>query len=324
MVNEFRTLALSDIITNPDTATQKYFNEIHKSGLGKIILSSEIFENTGMPVDKLKEFLDGRFFVKIIFYVRRQDEKTESAYNEAVKDFQTHYDKPVTEFIKIFSESERGDSVNPPLPEKRLIYTDYYSLLIPWRDTFGRDNIIIRCYEEEQLPDGIYYDFLDTVGLVLNEKYRIPQRRINESLSRDLTEFFRICNASIKTDSDFNSFLLRNLRQIQLENTEKKQRLLSPQQRRDIISLFEESNAKVAREYLGRSDGRLFYAPLPDLQEPWKPYEGLTVEKIVPIFIQMIFNHNKMCQKQERELERQSLKQRIIRIIKTTQTRFGL
>jgi hypothetical protein len=109
-----------------------------------------------------------------------------------------------------------------------------------------------------------------------------------------------------------------------MENTEKRQHLLSPQQRRDIISPFEESNAKVAREYLGRSDGRLFYAPLPDLQEPWKPYEGLTMEKIVPIFIQMIFNINKRYQKQERELENKSLKQKFMRGIKTIRNRFSL
>ena len=90
-----------------------------------------------------------------------------------------------------------------------------------------------------------------------------------------------------------------------------KQHLLSPQQRREIIAKYEESNTKVAREYLGREDGRLFYAPLPDPDEPWEPYEGLTVEKVVPILTQMVFNLDNKFQKQRKALKKQSMKEKI-------------
>jgi hypothetical protein len=289
MAREFRTLSAPEIRKNPGLITNKYVDEINRSGLNKILLSSEGFELlTRQQIVSLKEFLPPEFHVKIIFYVRRQDEKIESSYNRSVKNLKARSCESFSEFvIKKTAGSRHDDSLKNDVMSSSL---DYYSHLLRWSEVFGRENIIVRCYEEEQFPKGIYHDFLETIGLTLNDRYLIPKNRINESLSWDLIEVMRICNTQFKDDIDFHKFLLENFIKINSQNKNKKQHLLSPQQRRDIIALFEESNAKVAREYLGRSDGRLFYAPLPDLQEPWEPYEGLTLEKIVPIFTQMLFN----------------------------------
>ena len=41
--------------------------------------------------------------------------------------------------------------------------------------------------------------------------------------------------------------------------------LFTYEELKEFMQLFEESNSKVAREYLGREDGVLFRAPLPNL-----------------------------------------------------------
>jgi hypothetical protein len=305
MAREFRTLSAPEIRKNPGLATNKYIDEINRSGLDKILLSSEGFELlTKEQIISLKEFLPPEFHVKTIFYVRRQDEKIESSYNRSVKNPKARSCESFSEFIiRKTAESGFGDSLKPDTISSPL---DYFSHLQRWSEVFGRENIMVRCYEEEQFPKGIYHDFLETIGLTLDDRYVIPENRINESLSWDLIEILRICNTQFKEDIDFHTFLLENFIKINSGNRKKKQHLLSPQQRRDIIAFFEESNAKVAREYLGRSDGRLFYAPLPDLQEPWEPYEGLTLEKIVPIFTQMLYNIDDQCK--DRGLKRRMRK----------------
>jgi hypothetical protein len=100
--------------------------------------------------------------------------------------------------------------------------------------------------------------------------------------------------------------------------------LLSPRERLDIVKFFDESNQKVAREYLGREDGKLFYEPWPDPNEPWEPYEGLTVEKIVPIFSLMLFNLDKKYQQQMNEKRSSGLKKQVMKQIKKIGARLGL
>jgi hypothetical protein len=308
MAREFRTLELPVIAGKPDLATRKYFDEISTSRSDTIILSSEGFEGLYNSVHKLKDFLKDQFCVKIIFYARSQGERIESMYNQRVKQEVTLLEKPFSDFV--------GNGY--------FAFLDYYKILLPWGQAFGKENIIVRCYEKEQLPDGIFDDFIRAVGLPPDKNYVFPKEKVNQSLKWDLIEIIRICNTRFKGDIHFHRFLVNSLEEINRGYTEEQQRLLSPVQRRGIIELYEESNAKVAREYLGRLDGRLFYAPLPDLNEPWTPYRGLTVEKIVPIFTQMMFNLERKHQKQRNAIENRSLKRRIFNRLKKTGKYLGL
>jgi len=60
--------------------------------------------------------------------------------------------------------------------------------------------------------------------------------------------------------------------------------------RRKVLEQYEESNRRVAQDYLGRKDGGLFYDPWPDPDEAWEPYRGLTPEALVPIVTELIYN----------------------------------
>jgi hypothetical protein len=199
---------------------------------------------------------------------------------------------------------------------------DYYSVLSPWSQAFGKENVVVRCHEKKQMPDGLFCDFLNTVGLRYDTSYRIPQERVNISLNWDLIEIIRLCNIRFRNDPRFHHFVVSSCARINRESKEEKQRLLSPQQRRDIIARYEESNANVAREYLGRTDGRLFYAPLPDPDEPWKPYEGLTVEKMIVIFTRMMYQLDKKIRGHRKALENRSLKHRILVRLRRSGIRF--
>jgi hypothetical protein len=64
--------------------------------------------------------------------------------------------------------------------------------------------------------------------------------------------------------------------------------LFSPRKCNEILDACKNVNATIAREYLGREDGRLFYEKPPDPDGPWEPYPGLSLEKAEEI-IQFIF-----------------------------------
>lgn len=269
--------------TNPKELTRSFVKEIQESKQENIVISSEVFEMLHYEeISRLKELITDEFLVKIIFYMRRQDLNIESRYNQLIR--------ASARLEKKFDEYFNDNSFQ---------VLDYYALLLPWRQAFGKENVIVRVYEKEQLPNGLFDDFLNAIGLDLDKTYKIPTESINPSLNWDLVEIIRLCNIHFKEDPNFHRYLLNALSRIHLKNTipNGKQDLLSPQQRHDIAERFSESNEKVAREYLGRKDGRLFYAPLPDLDEPWEPYNGLTVEIFVPIFAQMLYNIHKKNQK---------------------------
>jgi hypothetical protein len=304
--NELKTKTFSEIISNEDSTSQKYVNEIKQTSCKNIILCSEGFitlkENEVATLRKI--FPDG-YRIKIIIYLRRQDERLELSYNQCVKGVKTRWQQKFSDCLPHMLESGAFD---------------YYSVLLPWSRIFEKENIIVRVFEPEQLPDGIYRDFLKVAGLPSDANYCFPTERINPRLNWDLIEIIRICNIRFNDDSRFHRFLINNFKQINQGMKGVQQHLLSPKQRRDIIARFEESNAMIAREYLGRTDGRLFHAPLPDLCEPWEPCQGLTVEKIVPVFTQMLFN----LHTQRKKSEKRSLKRRMMSIIKKMGTKVGL
>ena len=75
--------------------------------------------------------------------------------------------------------------------------------------------------------------------------------------------------------------------------------LFSPQERLEIINRYLPQYEIIAKKYLKRTDGKLFYEPLPDPGEPWKSYEGLTVEKIVPVYLQMMYTMERTLPEKE-------------------------
>ena len=273
MASEFRPLKRRRN-KGEELKTLSYIQEIRTHNLDTSILSSEGLVLRGTDVKKLRDIIPGDLDVKIVIYLRRQDERLESGYNQIVKG--------PRRYPKKFLDSGS-------IPNQKYIL-DYYKILTPWRDEFGLENIIVRVYEKEQFPRGIIVDFCGVIGLEPDHTLRISDERINPSLDWDIIEIIRLCNEKYKGDMKFHNWLVMNLKRIKRKETKGKQHLLSPQQRRDLIEEYAESNAKVAREYLGREDGRLFYAPLPKPDEPWQPYSGLTVERCIPILTQMLYN----------------------------------
>src|SRR5690606_38518173 len=136
------------LFSNPDTMTKNVFNEIRKTKSENILISSEAFEFLKKEdILLLKRDYLNDISVKIIFYVRRQDDLVESQYNAMIKGHQ--YKHNFSHFLFDSLKTEKNDFKN-----------DFYSILETWRDVFGQENIIVRVYEKEQLPNGIFKDFL--------------------------------------------------------------------------------------------------------------------------------------------------------------------
>ena len=228
-----------------------------------IILSSESIANT---INKHKD----RFFkeiesynYKIIVYLRRQDHHLSSMYNQLVK-----------------NHSFKKNPLN-------LNVGKHVKLVLSLADYTDISKVIVRPYEKEQFWQGnIFADFLNAIGLELTDEYLMPERVVNPSLCFEALEFrkiinsFDIANDGLAARIPVNRILAdytvsKNLGEPFLDNN-----ILSTEERIKLIDSFAEDNAKVAKIFLNRDNGSLFYEKLPEEDNNTK---DLSIEKSIEI-----------------------------------------
>ncbi len=257
--------------------TGKIFDEIRSSVCEHTILSSETLsrgrENTAARLKPLFDSeLGSSWKTKIIIYLRRQDHWLESRYMENIKtDFALDSKK-----LKTYTFSEF-------LRHYREFYEIDYSLkLAPWRDFFGAENIFVRVYEKEQLAGNITSDFLSAVGISQDNNLAPPARQyVNTGLSPDAIEVIRLYNKYANLGPVFRGILRNTIfTRVSSKKPFSPYSYFSGKERFLLLKEYEGSNRKVAKEYLGREDGRLFYEQCPDPSEDDSGYKGITVERI--------------------------------------------
>lgn len=217
--------------------------EVDDSNFKNVIISSEFFSiANNKHIDILKSKL--KFYdVKIVVYLRRQDVRIESQYTQNVKNGIYASD------IVSFAHKKRDES-------------DYYKVLEPWRQAFGTMNIIVRPLEKTQIPD-ICNDILNVIGINDFKDFSKVKDRNTKPGKKEL-EILRVINQVYKNDVQKSGIYKKKIAQYAQKycSDDKKYRLLSYVQASTVMELYKESNQAVAREYLGREDGILFYEQL--------------------------------------------------------------
>ncbi|WP_174614781.1 hypothetical protein [Virgibacillus ihumii] len=185
-------------------------------------------------IRRLKEFLD-RFFeeVKIIVYFRRQEELLISGYSTGISTGSEQ---------KLMSPEQYSQEVNR---------YDYYQMLEKWSTVFGKENIDVNVYE----GNDVFADFMSNFSI---KRVKKPKKKYNTSLNLPKLEFLRRMNKYVPriTGNTINPrwhAIVRALEEIEYPGPSVKELLTE-----DYVGIYDESNRKVAEEYLGRNDGRLF------------------------------------------------------------------
>jgi len=126
---------------------ESYGDKIHS-----VVVSSELFfgqtRDVGAMLEDIRDQLAG-YDVKIVSYLRRQDQLYSSFYNQDVKGAR-QWGGPALEFYNTH----------------QIFQKDYYELLEMWAAVFGRENIVVRPFEVKQLKnEDIVEDFCDLMGV---------------------------------------------------------------------------------------------------------------------------------------------------------------
>lgn len=276
---------LSGIQARPHTFVRRCVDEVLRSSCHTSILSAECLAGQGSAAI-LAELIPRSLDVRVIYYARRQDFLIESWYNQMVKSSRYRMTNRLDEELlrKIYP----------------MILFDHTRVITPWAESFGRDNVIVRCYEKRQMKGDIIKDFAAATALSIDETFSRPGEKINSSLDLYHTEFIRLCNQAFPDAPEINDFFIEHrFHQSRFFENRPKQNLLSPKARIEILENYQGSNQHIAREYLGRDDGHLFYDPWPAPDDPWEPPRSITAEDLAPIITEMITNLDLQKRKKE-------------------------
>lgn len=224
-----------------------------------------------------------------LVYLRRQDAWLESSWK------QWHNNLPGDPSVSEYARSE---------------CSDWYRVLELWAQRFPKESILVRPYEKQQLRGGLLADFFVSLGYrkaLASKLAPAPQtnKTRNSGFSPDVVSMLTALRPLTRDRHDdrlfdlFGDFLGEEFKKREFESY----RLLSPADRIEILEKNEESNQRIAREYLGYADGRLFLEPWPDPAEPWDPPESLTLERALPIFASILLTVRERLVEQERAVE---------------------
>lgn len=227
---------------------QRLKHELTLSNCETVILSSEHCSSRlidEQDIKCLKNLLDNFFDdIEVIIYLRRQDKFLASTYSTAIRS---------------------GHTYRFTIPSQKRIETryNYYNILNKFAKVFGKNKITVRIFESSQMIEGdLIKDFMNTIGLKVDNSYHSVSN-LNTSLDVYSLEYIRLLNKNLKrivkqgADKQINK-IIKRLKVYCNQSQKKHPPLLSEKMAREFMLFFEESNQKVAKNYLNRPDGKLF------------------------------------------------------------------
>jgi hypothetical protein len=231
----------SYVVSKANHRSFRKLGELCRKQQKHVLLSSETFS----LLDNISDIrmLLADCDVRIICYLRRQDDVIQSMYNQSIKEGGFYQDITVYQPYNL----------------------DYYEMLEKWASVFGKESIIVRLYDKQQFVNhSLIEDFLDILGLKLTDEFRTLQNNPNPRLSPVVMEYMRHVNCLLDDKAvakKFKGAVLGFSAERFADATSPiffHHALLSDEQIQAIMKTYRYSNSRVAREYLRRQDGQLF------------------------------------------------------------------
>lgn len=259
-----------------------FTREVEDAACDTVIMSGEHCSSrlvTPEEVGRLHQLLYRVFeAVRVIVYLRRQDEFMVSSYSSAVK-------------------SGLEQKLALPRLEGEMQRYDFAKILDRWGGVFGRDAMEVRLFGRSAMVNGSSVDdFIRATGLPPDLPYEMPNEE-NRSLGSAALEVLRLLNKHIPEIKDGKIFAPRGDLQTLMEAVSSGAGVMMEPVLLDVLmQSLAESNRKVAREYFGResAEGDPLFGPSSDCAD--RRISGpLSVETAVEIFAKLwIMKHTQL------------------------------
>jgi hypothetical protein len=234
-----------------ETVHRKLRRELARADLPNAILSDEaLFGAKPVALDRIRQLTDQLArSVKLVVYLRRQDDHLASRYQQVVKVGET---RRLEERVRVLDLSG---------------FYDYRAKLGRWEQAMGPATFAVRRFERASFADGsLHQDFLDTVGVDARADELEQVTQLNESLDAEAVELlrilnlFRVENEGARVGLIDNRKLVLGLRSAIVADPGPTLTLSLPLLD-EFMAQWEESNRAVARDFFDDPSGVLFRTP---------------------------------------------------------------
>jgi hypothetical protein len=248
----------------------------NNSGVSTIVISAEYAEWDFWPelIRKISEEFEVDY--RVILYLRRQDSYVEAAWKQW-----GHKDRNHNSIMEYY------DSLD----------LDWNKLVLFWTNSIDIKKLIVRPYDKHSINKDVITDFFKILGIETNKDLNFPPDNninVNRGFNNDIIELMILCTSLTPEihEHELMDFLYGCLSEKYKKQPFDSYNLLNPTDRYDIIKRFEQSNNSLA-ELLWGKGATLFNDPIPDKNEVWVQNTGLTFEKTVPIFMELLISQSK-------------------------------
>jgi len=262
-------------VYNPKHGTWKdLLSEIESDRrIKKVILTSEDFclLDEG-AIHSIRDYLSS-YEVKMIIYLRRQDEAHQSLWVEFAKN---RANLPIVgSFMEWLEEYDYG-----------IRNYDYLGIISKWESVFSKENMILRIFDPGQFDPSLFHDFLSLCDVKLNQV--ITPKHTNVSPGVKTIEAIRL----LKNNIDFShlsepkwNMMVKGLSKQANDwgwNAEKVN-YLTDELSSKIMGKHEEDNRKLALKYF---NSEKLFDDVAGSQNPTSSftYDAFSKEEVIRIF----------------------------------------
>ena len=214
--------------------------EIAEADLPRVLFSDEaLYGFHGETLARLRQFTDELGgHVRLVVYLRRQDDHLVSYYQQQVKVGET---QRLAEWATV---------------DRSSTY-DYARRLAQWREGMEHAELVVRRFERSAFRDGsLEADFLEAADI--QGVPATPVERKNESLSAEAVEFFRVYNLCVAEYGDAGVDRIALVNRL-VDRSTGPALTLTGSALDSFMGRWQESNRTVAREHFGSDE--LFLDP---------------------------------------------------------------
>ncbi len=258
----------ADIEAMTDAEISEFKVSLLDSGVGTFVISSELFVYSGqINIRRLRDIFEG-WSVRIVFFVRPQDQYFSSQYSQYIKG--------------LWRESRKVKAIE----DFETHSMDYNAFSLCWEEVFGLENVTVAILEDKEFPT-IFDHFLCIItgGVYCQGDVVLPKLNINPALSAAhrkiiAEDMFHISDLPtkiaieklVRAHSDkYSRFFSPALRH----------NILSTDQRYSLIKKYEWSNSQLSLRHFGRAD--LFEA-----DSEFKDYRNEDLNDLSRIYMELI------------------------------------
>lgn len=212
-----------------------------------VVFSDEaLLAATPEGIDNMRELFDRMASrVRVVAYLRRQDDHLCSRYQQVVK-----------------REGEVRTLAERATLDMSRVY-DYRAQLEAWRDRMRPDELVVRTFEPAHFEGGsLVSDFVAATGLDVDAGSLADLTTKNESLDAESVEFLRLLNLVHRQRDEVPAIPVvgRMVRRLQ-RSSEGSTLTLPDAALDDFMEQWRESNETVAREFVAGAPPELFRTP---------------------------------------------------------------